>query len=599
MRFRLSIAAATAASLGVALSTLDARQASPTAAISGIVVDDQEPAKFLNRAIVTVSAPELPRSRSVVTDDQGGFLIAGLPPGRYTVKAEKPAYLSAALGSKRPLRSGTALVLSGGANVSGLVVKLWRGAVVAGRVTDESGRPLRGAAVRLVRDGGASDPSLPVYSNNNFGSGPPGAPGGRATTNDRGEYRIFGLEPGEYVVMATPPYEIADAASSMTDAAVDALLAQLRQGRRVAGSSAAGAAPSESSLYSPTFYPGTTNLDAATIVKLAPGQEVNGLDVRAERIPVATVSGVVRTVDGSPAAGAVASLYRLSKPTRFASLRASSISAAAGPDGSFTITGVPPSPYRLTARYRPRGAPLSTPTGAPTAQDWAWTDLNVAGQDVGGIALTVGPGITVSGTVVFDRDEGSATPLPDLSKAQIAIRSVVTNSPSFTLFERDLSFTISGGIPDSYQLLIFPNGADPAWVVRSAMSEGKDLLDGPADFGAKTNVTLTFTTRRSELSGRLRTASGAPVTDVFVIAFTTDQRLWGIETRRVQATRPAADGAFSFKDLPAGEYFLGALLDVDQGDWLRPGFLDGVVGAAVRVKLIDGQKVVQDLQIAR
>ena len=176
MRFRLSIAAATAASLGVALSTLDARQASPTAAISGIVVDDQEPAKFLNRAIVTVSAPELPRSRSVVTDDQGGFLIAGLPPGRYTVKAEKPAYLSAALGSKRPLRSGTALVLSGGANVSGLVVKLWRGAVVAGRVTDESGRPLRGAAVRLVRDGGASDPSLPVYSNNNFGSGPPGAP---------------------------------------------------------------------------------------------------------------------------------------------------------------------------------------------------------------------------------------------------------------------------------------------------------------------------------------------------------------------------------------------------------------------------------------
>jgi hypothetical protein len=249
------------------------------------VVDESEPAKFLNRAIVTVSAPELPRSRSVVTDDQGGFLIAGLPPGRYTVKAEKPAYLSAALGSKRPLRSGTALVLAGGANVSGLVVKLWRGAVVAGRVTDESGRPLRGAAVRLVRDGGASDPSLPVYSNNNFGSGPPGAPGGRETTNDRGEYRIFGLEPGEYVVMATPPYEIADAASSMTDAAVD----------RAAGATATG--PSGGRLVGGRCGPirvivvladvlsGTTNLDAATIVKLAPGQEVNGLDVRAERIP--------------------------------------------------------------------------------------------------------------------------------------------------------------------------------------------------------------------------------------------------------------------------------------------------------------------------
>jgi hypothetical protein len=93
--------------------------------------------------------------------------------------------------------------------------------------------------------------------------------------------------------------------------------------------------------------------------------------------------------------------------------------------------------------------------------------------------------------------------------------------------------------------------------------------------------------------------SGAAVTDVFVIAFTTEQRLWGTESRRVQAVRPGVDGSFSLKDLPAGDYFLGALLDVDQGDWLRPGFLDGVVSAAVKVRIADGQKTVQDLQIGR
>jgi len=238
---------------------------SGTAAISGIVIDDQEPARPLGRAIVTVSAPELPTSRSVVTDQKGIFLIGSLPAGRYTVKAEKPAYLTAALGSKRPSRSGTPLVLASGANLSGLVVRLWRGAVVTGRITDESGRPVRGAAVRAVRDGGAGDPSLPVFSNNIIGPTPPGSAGGGAMTNDRGEYRIFGLEPGEYVVMATPPYEIGDAVSSMTDAAVDALLAQLRQGRRVAASPATGPAGSGSSLYAPMFYPGTANLDAATV----------------------------------------------------------------------------------------------------------------------------------------------------------------------------------------------------------------------------------------------------------------------------------------------------------------------------------------------
>jgi len=332
---------------------------------------------------------------------------------------------------------------------------------------------------------------------------------------------------------------------------------------------------------------------------LATGQEMNGVDIRAERIPVATVSGVVRAADGTPAVGATVSLYRTAKAARFTSLRSSSISAAAGPDGSFMITGVPPSAYRLTARYRPRGAPISTPSGALTPQDWAGTDLSVAGQDVQGIALTVGPGILVSGSVIFDREDGSTTALPDLSKVQIAIRSQVTNVPQFTFFDAGGTFTIFGALPDTYQMQVFTGTVDPAWVVRSAISNGKDLLDGPAEFGARTNVTVTFSNRHTELSGGLRTASEVPVADVFVIAFTTDQRLWGIENRRVQVVRPSADGTFAIRDLPAGDYHLGALLDVDQGDWLKPGFLEGVVGSAIKVRIAEGQKTVQDLQISR
>ena len=82
-----------------------------------------------------------------------------------------------------------------------------------------------------------------------------------------------------------------------------------------------------------------------------------------------------------------------------------------------------------------------------------------------------------------------------------------------------------------------------------------------------------------------------------MVAFATDRRYWGVETRRVQAVRPAADGAFAIRDLPPGEYFLGALLDVDQGDWLRPGFLDAVATAAVKVTIAEGGKTVQDLMI--
>ena len=37
--------------------------------------------------------------------------------------------------------------------------------------------------------------------------------------------------------------------------------------------------------------------------------------------------------------------------------------------------------------------------------------------------------------------------------------------------------------------------------------------------------------------------------------------------------------------------------DVDQGDWLRPGFLDAVATAAVKVTIAEGGKTVQDLMI--
>jgi hypothetical protein len=162
----------------------------------------------------------------------------------------------------------------------------------------------------------------------------------------------------------------------------------------------------------------------------------------------------------------------------------------------------------------------------------------------------------------------------------------------------DGTFTLTVLSGEPLRFNVFPRGLESTWAVRSALlANGVDWLDAPSTIGGATTLTVAMTTRRSELSGHIRNAGGAPVPDVFVIAFSTDHRYWGVETRRVQAVRPASDGAFAIRDLPPGQYFLGALVDVDQGDWIRPGFLDAVAAAAVKVTITDGGRTVQDVMI--
>ena len=63
------------------------------------------------------------------------------------------------------------------------------------------------------------------------------------------------------------------------------------------------------------------------------------------------------------------------------------------------------------------------------------------------------------------------------------------------------------------------------------------------------------------------------------------------------SVKPGTDGRFVFGDLPAGEYYLAALTDLDPIDWQTPAFLEQVVPAGVRVRVGEGEKKVQDLRI--
>jgi hypothetical protein len=114
-------------------------------------------------------------------------------------------------------------------------------------------------------------------------------------TNEHGEYRVFGLPAGEYVVSAW-----LNGFASQTDVTAQ----EIEFVRRVAagGAIAVPPAPPRPYVLAPTLYPGTVNEASATAVVVAAGGERLGVDIALQRVPVARVSGVVTDIDGKPVA---------------------------------------------------------------------------------------------------------------------------------------------------------------------------------------------------------------------------------------------------------------------------------------------------------
>ena len=132
------------------------------------------------------------------------------------------------------------------------------------------------------------------------------------------------------------------------------------------------------------------------------------------------------------------------------------------------------------------------------------------------------------------------------------------------------------------------------------MIGNQDVLDSLVTLApgmTSADALVTFSDRHSELSGTLQTPAGQPADGFFVIVFPSDRALWLPTMRRLQSARPGTDGAFSFRDLPAGQYYLAALTDIDQEEWADAAFLSQVLSAAVRVNVIEGQQTVQALRI--
>jgi hypothetical protein len=566
-----------------------------TGSISGTVVTDEASARPVRRATVRLGGADLRVSQVAITDDAGDFTFAALPAGRYMISAARPGFVSTAYGAKRPEGAGSAISLSDGQRVAGLTLALIRGAVITGSVRDQRGNPASDQTVTVMR-----------YKFNAMGQRVLTRAGSSSPqTDDRGIYRVYGLPPGEYLVVATPALSLrGDAdAHQMTEAEVQWALRAARNGGPGVGESSTPPGSGQSVVFAPVFYPGTPVETSALRIQLGPGEERSGIDIPLLPVPAANIDGRIDSANGLVPASPLVSLlgHERIEGVPFSGFQTSQ----AAPDGTFRFTGVPPGSYTIAVRANPGAARPPGGTAVPGPPGlYGLTEVSVNGRDQAAVVM-LQRGVTVSGRVSFD---GSTPVPPDLTRLNLGLTPVLDASgvavlPAAAIVDAMGGFAFTGVPPGRYRLSAsVPGGqATSVWQPRRAVLDGRDVFDTPLNVSTDdvSGVGVTFSDHVAELSGTIQDADGRPTPEYFLIVFPRDPAYWAPQSRRIQAKRPSSDGRFTFPNTPPGNYLVAAVTDVEPGEWYVPRFLTELAQAAIPVTIAESEKKVQDIRVGR
>ncbi len=513
----------------------------------------------------------------MLTDDAGAFDFTELPSGRYTVTVSKSGFVSLSYGQRRPLQAGTPLQLNDGQQLRNVDFQLPRGSVIGGHVLDEDGEPMPGVAVRAMRyQYLQGDRRLTAA--------------GSGQTDDKGQFRIWGLTPGDYYVNATAR---ATGPGGFGGGRGAIFGAGGRGGRGAGGATsapvvAAGGsdADAENVNYAPTYYPGVASVNDARAVTLGLSQELLDVNFGMQLVRMSRVAGRMTTSDGSPAARGQVNLALDTGP------RGNQIGATLGgrvlTDGSFTINNVPPGRYLLRAFG-----------GDQSASQFTTLPVTVNGADVTDVAVVLSPGGTIAGTVTFP---SAATAAPDVTQFRIiapaADPGTTVGPQANARLDKDGRFTLTG-LPAGLHFLR-SGGNARGWTLKSVTVGGRDVTDTPIELRSGEtvgNVTIVFTDKVNEINGQVMGGQGTPAAEYTVLAFSTEASYWRPQSRQIATTRPDQTGHYRILTLPPGEYYVVAVDPAEQGEWFEPSYLDSHRAGAARVTLSEGDVRTQDLRV--
>jgi hypothetical protein len=544
----------------------------------------------LRRAQVRLTSQDARTAKSATTDTEGRFELADLPAGRYTLTVSKAGYLTLQYGQRRPLERGRPIDLADAQVLERTDVLLPRGGAMTGRIVDEYGEPLADATVQALRYQYVGGQRQLV-------------PAGRsAQTDDIGQYRIFGLPPGDYFVSAatrTPMAAIQAAAAAVVGAPPGVGVPfEAGPGLQVVRE-AIGGSDDELTGYAPTYYPGTPTLTDAQRVTIGVGEEMPGISFAMMVAKLAKISGAVVDSQGQ----ALARGMVMVRPTRGGPMliRGGGNTGAIN-GGAFTIRGVPPGDYVL--QVRPGGPGFGGPgPGGPAGRgdfEFANVPISVNGSDIEGIVIATKKGATVTGHVVLAGGRAAT----NVSTTQVVVvptepdRMPVGPGGFNARVTADGAFELRGLSGPSMFRIVNP----PAeWTLKAVRLDGADITDTPHEFNGGETVSgleIELTDRPTRINGTVTGSQNDLIRDYAVVVFADDRDRWVPQSRFVSAGRPAQDGHFQITGLPPGRYLAVALEYLEQGSEMDPDLLEQLKSKATDFTLREGETHQLDLKLS-
>lgn len=542
-------------------------------------------------ARVAVTRIGQPFSHDTWTDEGGLFVFPNLPPGRYVVTASKPPFLSSAFGAARPGLPGVAITLAAGERRDDVAITLRKGGAVSG----------------TLRDGfGTRQPDIEVTLQRVMATA--GRPWRRTLrSDDRGQYRFFGVPPGRYVISARPVLSGTDV-NELTERQVDAALRWLEAGRPGIGPDATSMAslavqPGRPGAMAPTFHPSAMSIADARVLDVAYGEELEAVDV--DLRPHVSPQLNVRVHGVNPES---ASLMLLSSPTGGGPPKTATVNA----DGTMTFGRVTPGRHILSGRWM-RADRLTEvvrgTTGSPIDDgescEVAAEEVVVPNADEAVVDLYPGPcfQITLSARLL----PGVSWPAGSRVRVELVPLSSALGQTVTTWLHAPADHIVAVprgvALPGTYVLrAAVQDGGSPTWGVAQAATTVGDLIDGPVRLDGSSGdirIEVGLTDRLAALRGLFESASGTTSSDHSIVVFPTDASLWATPHRRIRTSRPDSNGTFDLARLPPGEYHVAAVTDLDPIELSEEAFLRDLVGAALTVTLLPGEVRTQSVRLVR